>query len=377
MRIIISKKRLEMAVKNICRVINKKNILPILCDILCMVDKPQKRLTLTGSDSEIWLHYQVELDECDESGAFCVDSTLLKKALSELKEQPLTITAPTESDMKFKLQHETGTTVLPLENSDEYPKPQWIEDATTEWSLDSGMLKRVLKRSVNAVADDELRPIMCGVLFDQADDLLNVVASDGNILIRNAEDSTNDKGSFIMPKKAAKLLPKLMDSTDDVKVVFDNRMASFEQESMTFAFRTIEGRYPNYMNVIPQDQPHRLKVDRHSLLAAIRNVANFTNSNSRLIQINISTDQSMTLYGEDYDFAMLANDRISIEYTEGQEMKIGVKADSTIKILSMIVESSIVMSFTDPRIAITFTPDESIYKGEHLTILVMPMMIND
>ena len=57
MKLIISKTALEMAVKNICRVINPKNALPILGDILCMVDEERKTITMTGSDSEAWLTY--------------------------------------------------------------------------------------------------------------------------------------------------------------------------------------------------------------------------------------------------------------------------------------------------------------------------------
>ena len=83
MKIVISKTRLEMAVKNICRVINPKNALPILGDVLCMVDEPRKTITMTGSDSEIWLTYQVELEECEGGGSFCVGADLLRDALAE------------------------------------------------------------------------------------------------------------------------------------------------------------------------------------------------------------------------------------------------------------------------------------------------------
>ncbi len=237
MKLIISKSALEMAVKNICRVINAKNALPILGDVLCMVDEQQQTITMTGSDTEAWLTYQLALQGCEGGGRFCIGADLLRDALSELPEQPVTILATTESDMKFRLQHESGETILPLDNADEYPTPRHLEATRTEWTLESGMLKRVLKRSQFACANDDLRPVMNGMYFDQADrDTLNIVASNGHVLIRNAESVANEPGAFIMTKKAATLLPTLLDGDDEVTVSFDERAVEFAQGVMSFVF---------------------------------------------------------------------------------------------------------------------------------------------
>ena len=79
------------------------------------------------------------------------------------------------------------------------------------------------------------------------------------------------------------------------------------------------------MSVIPQDAPYSLKADRQALLKAVRNVAHFTNSSSRLVKLEISSDQRMTLYGEDFDFSTEANDRIGIDYSGAKDMTLGVK----------------------------------------------------
>ena len=379
MKLIVSKTAIEMAVKNICRVINPKNALPILGDILCMVDEQQKTITMTGSDSEAWLHYKVQLQECEGGGSFCIGADLLRDALAELSEQPVTILATTESDMKFRLQHESGETILPLDNADEYPAPRHIEASRTEWTLESGMLKRVLKRSQFACANDDMRPVMNGMYFDQTNDALNIVASNGHMLIRNVEDVANEPGAFIMTKKAATLLPTLLDGDDEVTVAFDERAVEFKQGLMSFVFLMVEGKYPNYLSVIPQDAPYSLKADRQALLKAVRNVAHFTNNSSRLVKLEISTNQRMTLYGADYDFSTEANDRIDIDvYTiPANGMTLGVKADSIIDELSRIIEKSVTIHFTDPSRAITITPDDPLYQGEEITMLLMPMLVND
>jgi DNA polymerase-3 subunit beta len=377
MKFIISKTALEMAVKNICRVINPKNALPILADILCMVDEERKTITMTGSDSEAWLTYQLALQECEGGGPFCIGADLLRDALAELTEQPLTIFATTESDNRFTLKHESGTTVLPLELSDEYPTPRHIDSSVNEWTLESGMLKRVLKRSMFATANDDLRPVMNGVYFDQQDGVLNVVASNGHVLIRNAEEVDNLPDSFIMTKKAANLLPTLMDGDDEVVMTFDDRAVRVEQGLMSFTFLMIEGKYPNYMSVIPQNAPYSLTADRQALLKALRNVAHFTNDSSRLVKLTMLSNQTMELRGEDFDFSTEATDRIGIDYPAGRDMTLGVKADSIIDELSRIIEPQVTMHFTDPSRAVTINPIDPLYQGEEITMLLMPMLVNE
>jgi len=377
MKFIISKTALEMAVKNICRVINPKNALPILADILCMVDEERKTITMTGSDSEAWLTYQIALQECEGGGPFCIGADLLRDALAELSEQPLTILATTESDNRFTLRHESGTTVLPLELSDEYPTPRHIDSTVNEWTLESGMLKRVLKRSMFATANNDLRSVMNGVYFDQQEGVLNVVASNGHVLIRNAEEVDNAPDSFIMTKKAANLLPTLMDGDDEVVMAFDDRAVRVEQGPMSFTFLMVEGKYPNYMSVIPQDAPYSLTADRQALLKALRNVAHFTPGSSRLVKLTMLSNQTMELRGEDYDFSTKATDSIGIDYPDGRDMTLGVKADSIIDELSRIIEPQVTMRFTDPSRAVTFNPVEPLYQGEEITMLLMPMLVNE
>lgn len=377
MKLIISKTALEMAVKNICRVINPKNALPILTDILCMVDEERKTITMTGSDSEAWLTYQLQLQECEGGGPFCIGADLLRDALSELSEQPVTILATTESDNRFTLKHESGETVLPLELSDEYPTPRHIDSTVNEWTLESGMLKRVLKRSMFATANDDLRPVMNGVYFDQQDGVLNVVATNGHVLIRNTEEVDNLPDSFIMTKKAANLLPTLMDGDDEVLMTFDDRAVRVEQGLMSFTFLMVEGKYPNYMSVIPQDAPYSLTADRQALLKALRNVAHFTNDSSRLVKLTMLSNQTMELRGEDYDFSTKATDCIGIDYPAGRDMTLGVKADSIIDELSRIIEPKVTMHFTDPSRAVTITPIDPLYQGEEITMLLMPMLVNE
>ena len=90
-----------------------------------------------------------------------------------------------------------------------------------------------------------------------------------------------------------------------------------------------------------------------------------------------SSDQRMTLYGEDFDFSTEANDRIGIDYSGGKDMTLGVKADSIIDELSRIIEPTVTIHFTDPSRAVTIQPNDPLYQGEEITMLLMPMLVNE
>ncbi len=376
MRIVISKRRLEEVVKNIGRVINPKNALPILGDIMFSVDSTTKTLGVLGSDGEIWLHYCVKLDDAKDNGSFCIDAKLIKKALKGLKEQPITITADIKGLPTFKLEHESGVTSLPIHDACEYPEYHLVPEILTEWMLNADMLKRTIKRSVPVIADDELKPIMTGVFFEQTENAFSVVASDGHMLVHTVQNTKKTPGSFIMPKKAAKLLPNLLSGTEDVKVIFNERLAMFEQGNTILTFRVIEGRYPNYMAVIPKDTPYSMKADRKSLLSALKNAANFA-SNKRLARLSISSNQYLEVSCIDFDFETSATDRITIDYPYATNMQIGVHADHFGTLLSLMTENDITIRFTDPYRVLTITANEPANDGEEVLMLCMPMLSVD
>ena len=106
-------------------------------------------------------------------------------------------------------------------------------------------------------------------------------------------------------------------------------------------------------------------------------MAHFTPKSIRLVMLGISSDQRMTLYGADFDYATEANDRIDIDYSGGRDMTLGVKADSIIDELSRIIEPTVTIHFTDPSRAVTIQPNDPLYQGEEITMLLMPMLVND
>ena len=384
MKLIVSKTAIEMAVKNICRVINPKNALPILGDVLCEANQAEKTLQLTGSDSETWLQATLMLEECEGEGRFCVSATSLLDALTPLSEQPVTILATTESDNRFTLEHQSGKAYFPIDNADEYPTPQPTGADSQLIEMDAKELATAIQTVGWATANDDLRPVMNGVYFDIMQDKTVVTASDGHVLMKytTREDGSGPVGSFIMPKKVAKLLPQMLDwkEYDSCDVMFTERQATIEQSNWSLTFRLVEGKYPNYESVIPKDSPFWMRADRSQLQNSVRKVSPFTNESSMMLRCTIK-DNGLLIVGEDYDFSMGAEDQVLIESNNPQAVTIGLKSSSLLAVLQKIPGMNVEVNYTDPSRAVTIIEaideeEKSKRKGEVLGLL-MPMLVNE
>lgn len=385
MKIVINKESLEKAVNNICRVINTKNPLPILGDIHFLCLPGNNLVQVMGSDSEVWLKYELTATELSDGGEFCVDAGLLQKALKNLPEQPLEIVVQQGGEYQnMAINHQTGHTIIPVENADEYPLPIDLNtDALPCLAVDVDMIKKPMKRCMYAVCDDPLRPQMNTIYFDNTGDSLNIVASNGRILIKNEERADRLGGqaslAFMVPKKAAVVMLSILNDLDGSNGVFfavDERQVQMDSDNITLAFRTPEGKYPNYESVIPVSKPYFLNADRLALIQAIRNVSPFANESSNMVTLHIE-QQKLTIHGDDTDFSTSATDSLDIE-TNLQDgyMNIGMKASSMADSLSRLAESRVEMNFIDPSRAVTITPVDPYVKDETITMLMMPMTLN-
>lgn len=385
MKIVISKETLEKAVNNICRVINTKNALPILGDIHFLCLPGNNLVQVMGSDSEVWLKYELTATELSDGGEFCVDAGLLQKALKNLPEQPLEIVVQQGGEYQnMAINHQTGHTIIPVESADEYPLPIELNaDALPCLAVDVDMIKKPVKRCMYAVCDDPLRPQMGTIYFNNTGDSLNIVASNGHILVKNEERADRLGGqaslAFMVPKKAAVVMLGILNDLDGSNGVFfavDERQVQMDSDNITLTFRTPEGKYPNYESVIPVAKPNFLNADRLAFIQAIRNVSPFASDASNMVTLHIE-QQKLTIQGIDTDFSTSATDSLDIE-TNLQDgyMNIGVKASSMADSLSRLAESRVEMNFLDPSRAIVITPVDPYVKDETITMLIMPMMLN-
>ena len=374
MRFTLSSTALSSKLSALSRVINSKNALPILGDFLFEIK--ENFLYLTASDSENVMKTLMELTESDGNCRFAIGNHDLLEAVKGFSEQPITFDVNLEQHI-VKISYQNGLFCLPIDNADEFPIAQPLSDYANTIIVPNLTLAENINRSVFATAQDELRPVMNGIYFDLTPDCLAIVASDGHKLVRNKVYSikSEQSASFILPKKPANLLRNLLGKDGgDVVIQFDERNAEIQYGDGTIQCRLIEGRYPNYNSVIPQNNPNELRVDRLGLLAALRRVQPFANDSSNLIRFHVESS-TLQLDAEDYDFSKTATERMTCEYN-GNPMSIGFKGSSFIEILSNFDCPEVLIQLADPSRAGLVLPSEQ-PENQDVLMLMMPMLIND
>ncbi len=374
MRFTLSSTALSTKLIALSRVINSKNALPILGDFV--FDISGLTLNLTASDSENTMQTSVELAECEGECRFAIGNHDLLEAVKGISEQPITFDVNQQTNI-VKISYQNGLFSLPIENADEYPTTQTVGDNATTIVISNQLLGENINRCIFATAQDELRPVMNGIYFDLTPDCLAVVASDGHKLVRNKifTIKSDQPASFILPKKPASLLKNLLGKDgSDVTIRYDERNAEINYGDGTILCRLIEGRYPNYNSVIPQNNPNELRVDRNGLLAALRRVQPFANDSSNLIRFHVE-GSTLQLDAEDYDFSKTATERMTCDYN-GQTISIGFKGSSFIEVLSNFDCPEVIIRLADPSRAGLVLPSEQ-PENQDVLMLMMPMLIND
>ena len=374
MKFIVSSTALFSHLQAISRVINSKNSLPILdCFLLELQDGT---LSMTASDNETTLSTSIEVNEFDGDDRLAVSSKTLLEALKEIPEQPLSFQI-NPSNLEITVQYQNGKYSLMGQNADEYPQTQELGSNAVQVNIPADVLMGGVNRSIFATADDELRPVMNGIYFDITPEDITLVASDGHKLVRckTFAAHSDEKAAFILPKKPANLLKNLLPKEQgDVQIGFDDRNASFTLENYRMVCRLIEGRYPNYNSVIPQNNPHKATIDRAAFISALRRVSVFSSQASSLIKLSLSENQ-MKISAQDIDFSTSAEETIICQY-EGNAMSIGFKSSFLIDILNNLSAQNVVIELADPSRAGVIVPEEQ-EENEDILMLLMPMMLND
>ena len=374
MRITLSSSALSSRLGILSKVINSKNGMPILDCFLFEVANSQ--LTITASDSENVLQTTMPLDYAEGEGKFAVNNRTILDAVKELPEQPLTIDVETSTYI-IKVIYQNGIYNFTAQNADEYPIVQRMSEGCTNLVLPSITLAESISRALFATAQEELRPVMNGIYFDLTPEALAFVASDGHKLVRNKnyKIQTEQPRSFIMPKKPATLLKNILGKDEsDVIIRFDDRNAEIIFTDSVLSCRLIEGRYPNYNSVIPQDNPYQLTVDRKMLLGALRRVLPFASESSQLVRLHIENGK-IEVSSEDIDFSTSAEAEITCDYT-GKSMNIGFKGPSLTEILNNLSSEEVTLELADPSRPCLILPAEQ-PDGEDILMLIMPMLLND
>jgi len=375
MKFVVSSTELLGHLQAISRVISSKNTLPILDNFLFNISGND--LEITASDLESTLITRMHLDNITGSGTVALPARILLDTLKEFSEQPLTFDINPDT-MAVVINSENGRFSIVGQNGIDFPVlPVIKKEKRFGFNVPADVLLAGISRTLFATADDELRPVMGGILVEASTSRLTFVASDAHKLVRyqRSDAKADDNASFILPKKPASLLKNILPRENGVvSVEFDDRNAFFNLSDYRVVCRLVEGNYPNYNSVIPKNNPRKVRIDRLEFYNILRRVSVFSNQARNLVKLQFTPNQ-ITVSAQDVDFSISAYERHKCLY-EGDDMEIGFKSVFLLEILSNIASQDVVIELADPTRAGLFLPSETANEDEDLLMLLMPMMIN-
>ena len=155
-------------------------------------------------------------------------------------------------------------------------------------------------------------------------------------------------------------------------IKFDNKVAEISFEEGLLQCRLIEGMYPNYESVIPQNNINKMLIDRNLLQSALRRVMPFVDESSKLVKLRIENN-NLYLEARDLNFDRSANEMLSCEYT-GQPLTIGFNIQSIYEMVQNTVGNEMLLEFSDPSRPGVLTPVEQ-PENQEMLMLLMPMML--
>jgi DNA polymerase III subunit beta len=372
MNFIVSSTYLLKQLQVLGNVINSSNTLPILDNFLFELDG--NKLLVSASDLETTMTATLEIDS-QSQGSVAVPAKLLLEILKSFPEQPLTFTI--EDNSTIEISSNSGKYAIAYALGEEFPKAVTLEDPSTT-VLTADILASAISKTIFATGNDDLRPVMSGVFFQFTTEGLYFVATDAHKLVKysRTDIQTSENAEFIMPKKPLNILKGILaGSESQVQIEYNQNNASFSFENYHLICRLIDGKYPNYEAVIPKENPNKLLINRNLFQSSVRRVAIFSNKTTHQIRLKVAGTE-LNISAEDIDYSNKADERLTCDY-QGDDMQIGFNSRFLSEMLSSLQSDEIMLEMSLPNRAGILTPVDGLDEGETITMLVMPVMLNN
>lgn len=374
MKFIVASGELQKALQIVSGVISTSQSRPILENFL--FDLKEDLLKITASDGETTLITTLEV-KSDEEGKFAVPAKIFQDFVKTYNEQPLTLSVKESEDGNgslLEILDEKDNFAVALDNAEDYPDvPEF--DASQSITISSGILSEALANTLFATSNDSLRPVMTGVLFQFKEDETNFVSTDSHrLVVYKRQDLMNaEPMEFIMPKKPLSIFKNILANTnEDVVIDFNENMAKFTFGNNIWICRLIDGKYPNYMAVIPKENPNVLTINRGLLLSAIRRASIMSNKSTNQVRFKLSAN-ILHLHAEDTEYANKADMQIPCNYN-GEDINIGFSSKFLTEMLSVLNSDDITMKMSQPNRPGIIEPVDGLEENENILMLSMPVI---
>lgn len=363
MQLKTTKEDLFNRIQIVHNIVGTRVSLPILSNILLDASAGKLKLTTTDLDIGISCEYPVEVVE---SGTITVPAKRFADIVHELPEGPVSLTAKKNNMVTIQTENcEFKIVGLP---KDEFPKLPEFKDKETI-KIEQGILRDMLIKTAFAVSHDETRYVLNGILFKIENNKLSLIATDGRrlaLIEKNINIHTSRDINIIIPLKTiTELNRNLKDNDEAIMITLGDKQALFDLGTVQIISRLIEGEFPNYRQVIPQEQKEKIKLNREKFLLAVKRTIVLSTQDYQVAKLEIFKNK-LVISKSTPDVGE-SREELASEYS-GKEMIIGFNPAYLIDALKNIQDEFINLEVWDPEKPGVIRSDGYIY-------LVLPMRV--
>lgn len=365
MKFSISRDALLKPLNLVAGVVERRQTLPILSNVLLSLEG--KKLSLTGTDLEVELVGRVELDSAGVDGEITVPARKLVDICKSLPDGS-TIELNVESGKAMVKAGRSRFTLSALAAT-EFPS---VEEGVGELALDlpQTTVKRLIERTAFAMAQQDVRYYLNGMLLELKSGRLRMVATDGHrlALCTAPEPVSAGDASVIIPRKGVLELSRLLEGEESISLVIGSNHVRASNPQFTFTSKLVDGKFPEYERVLPKSPDKTVIGDRLELKQAFARTAILSNEKYRGVRLKLSND-TLDIMANNPEQEQ-AEEVVAVDY-KGDKLEVGFNVSYLLDVLSVLDGKQVRMSLADSSSSALLEEAEA---GDSLYV-VMPMRL--
>lgn len=372
MKVQVSKQDLLNLISKTQNIVERRSTMPVLINVL--LDAQKDRLKVFATNLEVSLTDEIEA-EVQTAGRVAVNAKNLFDIIKELPDGDLLLAKQENNWLKIT----QGTSVFNIVGISPEEYPVFPTHAKQEMmQVEAKVLADMIGKTIYSVSNDDTRYHLNGVYFEKRvagtnGSSLLMVATDGHRLSLVNREGTNAGVSapegVIIPRKGLVEIYKILENVDGkFGMAIEGPQLVVTHKNTVLMIRLIEGKYPNYRQLIPQNLSEHVKVNREALLSSLRRVSLLSNQKSKGVTLSFSNGR-LEITSNNPELGD-AKEELSVDY-KGNGLKIGFNAKYIMDVLTSIDDDDIAIDLKDQLSPGVMRPNAD----KNYTCVIMPMRI--
>jgi len=372
MQVTLKQDELNFALHTVGKAINTNNTLPILSNIL--IKATENNLIFSATNLEIAITLNL-LSRVDKTGEITIPAKLFSSYINLLPNEDIELTSDENNHLKVKSK-KSETLIKGLKATD-FPSLPKIKDESKIIKVNAKKLEKAINETVFSASTNTTRPILSGIYINAENKELTLAATDSYRLSEtkislNTSLSEDEKTNCVIPARTMMEVSKILSNfnKEEVVITISKNQILFEIDSIQLISRLIEGAYPDYTKIIPNDSKTHIKINSVNLSQALKRINLFAKELNNSIHLDINSDtQKLTISTEETKLGAEKTE-IDVEIT-GENNKISINSQYLLDVLSIKEGEKIILEIKEALSPVKVSSE----KNSDYTYIIMPLKV--